>query len=345
LDFDNFLIIRLSSLGDIFHTLPAYSALRKKFPEAKISWVVERIGKEILDFVPGIDEIIVVDTAKGGIKLKKNWQIFSRLKRKIKKRNQVALDFQGLIKSGFISFLSRSPKRIGFQRKNLKEPLAAVFYTDKLEEKITEDTHVIRKNLNLLNKVGIKEENYEFPIHLPLELLESVKAKLIKIGYKEEKKLVLLNVGAGWVTKQWFPERWVKLCQQIERKDLFPILLWGIEREKILASMVQQQTSIPIAPDFSIKEVMALVKMSSLLVSGDTFALQAACSFSVPVVGIYGPTNPKRNGPFSPKDKVAVHKIKCSFCYKRTCPSLECLKKITAKEVAELSIQLLNKNA
>jgi heptosyltransferase-1 len=339
---DNFLIIRFSSLGDIIHTLPAFSALRKKFPKARISWLVERKGKEILEFVPGIDEVIVIDTENW--RLKNIGKEIALLKRKIKNKYEVALDFQGLIKSGFISYLSRSRKRIGFQRKNLKESFASLFYNEKLEE-LPEDIHVISKNLKLLEKVGIQEEYYEFPIQLPPELLETVKAKLKKIGYEEKKKLILLNVGAGWETKRWFPERWVELVGRIKREDLFPLLLWGTEEEKSLASIVNQQTSVPIAPYLSVKEAMALVKMSSVVLSGDTFALQVACAFSVPVVGIFGPTNPRRNGPFSTQDKVAVQEIKCSFCFKRTCPTLECLEKITVNEVTELFSQLLKENA
>jgi len=344
LDPENFLIIRLSSLGDIIHTLPAFSALRKNFSDAKISWVVEKNGKEILDLVPGIDEIIVVDTAKWSLKPNKIWKEISLLKRKIKKRDQVALDFQGLIKSAFIAYLSRSRRRIGFRGKNLKEPLASLFYNEKLGG-ISEEIHVISKNLALLKRIGIEEEDYEFPLQIPQELIESVKAKLRKIGYEEEKKLVIFNLGAGWETKLWFPERWAELWEQIKQQDLFPLLLWGNEEEKKLALFVNQQTSIPITPFFSIKEVMALVKLTSLLVSGDTFVLHAACAFSIPVVGIFGPTNPQRNGPFNPKDKVAVHEIECSFCYKRTCSSLDCLKKITAKEVAELCFQSFKENA
>lgn len=330
---ENFLIIRLSSLGDIIHTLPAFSALRKKFPRARISWAVERKGKEILDFVPGIDEVIVINTENW--RVRSLWKEISQLKSKIKNRNQTALDFQGLIKSGFISCLSRSRRRIGFRRKNLKESFASFFYNERLEE-IPEDIHIMSKNLKLLEKVGIQEEHYEFPIQLPSELQETVKARIKEIGYEEEKKLIVFNVGAGWETKRWPPEKWVELGHRIKREDLFPLLLWGNEEERDLASVVNQQTSILIAPHLSIKEVMALMKLSSLVISGDTFALQVACAFAVPVVGIFGPTNPRRNGPFSPEDKVAVQEMNCSFCFKRTCPTLECLKKITVDEVTEL---------
>ncbi len=341
---DNFLIIRLSSLGDIIHTLPAFSALRKNFPEANISWVVENKGNDILNFVPGVDRTIIAHTEGWHINRKKFWTEISRLKRELKNENQTALDFQGLAKSGFMAFISGSKKRIGFHRKNLREPLAALFYTERLEE-IPETIHVISKNLKLLTRIGIQEEKYEFPLALPAELSEGVKATLRKIGYDEQKKLVLFNVGAAWETKRWFPEKWVELIGIMKKKEFFSLILWGNEEEKALASQIHEKTKVPLSPFFSLKEVMALVKESSLLVSGDTFSLQVACAFSRPVVGIFGPSNPRRNGPFSPHDKVAFHEMECGNCYKRKCPTIECLKKISPQEVAALSHQLLKENA
>ncbi len=339
---ENFLIIRLSSLGDIIHTLPAYSALRKKFSEARITWVVEEKGKEILDFVPGIDKTIAARTQGWPVHTRKFWREISRLKKEIKDRNQVTLDFQGLLKSGLLGFLSGAEKRIGFHRKNLREPQAAWFYTDKLEE-IPETIHVIDKNLKLLTMVGIREDRYEFPLVIPEELARSVKEKLSRTGYRENKKLVVYNVGAAWKTKRWFADRWVRLIEVMKQEDLFSLLLWGSEEERALAEEIHEQTRIPLSPSFSLKEVMALVRQASLLVSGDTFALQAACALSRPVVGIFGPTNPRRNGPFRAQDKVAFHEIECSYCYRRACRDPECLKKIIPEEVAELCSQVLDK--
>ncbi len=341
---DNFLIIRLSSLGDIIHTLPAFSALRKKYPSAQISWVVEEKGKEVLDLVPGIDKIIVAHTEGWRINTRKFWKEISALKKDMKNRDQIAVDFQGLIKSGFIAYLSRARKRIGFHKKNLRESQASLFYTDRLDE-VSETIHVIDKNLRLLTLLGIMETQYEFPLVLPDKPVRSVKAKLHKLGYDGKKKLVVLNMGAAWKTKRWFPENWVELIHALKQEDVFSLILWGNEEEKALAEEVHKGSRAPLSPDFTLKEVMALVKESSLLVSGDTFALQVACAFSRPVVGIFGPTNPGRNGPFSPRDKVAFHEMECSYCYKRSCESLECLKKITPEEVADLSIQSLKENA
>ena len=340
----HFLIIRLSSLGDIIHTLPAFSALRKKFPQAMISWLVEEKGKEILDLVAGLDRTIILHPSEWGIMRKRFWSEIFKLREKTNGQKQVALDFQGLVKSAFLAFLTRARTRIGFHKKNLKEPLASLFYTEALQE-IPENTHVISKNLRLLTRVGVREENYEFPLVLPEDLYTSVSEKLKETGYDDRKKLVLLNVGAGWESKRWFPERWVELIAKIKRPETFPLLLWGTKDEKSLADDIGQKSNTPLTPFLSVKEVTALVRKASLLVSGDTFALQAACAFCRPVVGIFGPTNPRRNGPFNDKEQVAFHESECSYCYKRSCSSMKCLKAITAEEVARMSLRVLEKDA
>lgn len=327
---EKFLIIRLSSLGDIIHTLPAFAALRKNFPTAEIAWAVEAKGKDILDFVPGLNETVVVGSD--------GWR------KKLKNRNQTALDFQGLMKSGLIAYLARAGKRIGFHRKNLKEPFASVFYTDRLG-KFPETEHVIRKNLELLTLVGIREKNIDFPLVVPDGLRRSVREKLAALGGRGTRRLVVFNLGAAWLTKRWLPENWVSVLKNLKSENIFPLLLWGTDEEKEMAQAVSAKTGVLLAPFLSVQEVLALLKEAALLVSGDTFALQAACAMSVPVVGIFGPTNPARNGPFRAGDKVAYHELACSLCYQRTCESMECLKKVGPEEVVSLVRQSLRDHA
>jgi ADP-heptose:LPS heptosyltransferase len=300
---NHFLIIRLSSLGDIIHTLPAFAILRKHYPNAEISWIVEEKGKEILDLVPGIDRIVPVRLKRWKLWSKKFWQELFLLRTQIKKKDQVAIDFQGLVKSGLFAFLSKAKRRIGFQGQNLKEPLT-----------------------------------------VPDELSESIQKKLRGLGFAGRKKLVLLNVGAAWETKRWYPERWSELIQKLDHEENFLLLLWGNEAEKELAAKVSQETGAAMVPSLSLKEVIALVKEASLVVSGDTFALQVACAFYKPAVGLFGPTDPKRNGPFRPQDRVAFHQLDCSFCYKRDCSRLECLERISADEVVSLCQESLRNN-
>lgn len=336
-----FLIIRLSSLGDIIHTLPAFSCLRKNFPQSKITWLTEEKGKDILDLVPGLDEIIPSRLKKWPWYSKKFWNEFFHLKENIRNKNQTVLDFQGLLKSGFMASLSRGSRRVGFQRQNLKEPSAFLFYNRQVKA-MPEGLHVIDKNLRLLSILGIHETKYDFPLQIPERFSETIKEKLSRIGYDPSQKLILLNIGGAWETKRWFPERWIKLIHSLKKKkELFPLILWGDEKERSLAYHIHQKTDVSVAPYLTLKGTLALIKESSLLVSGDTFALQAASALSCPVVGIFGPTNPRRNGPFRPWDKVAFHELECSYCYKRSCSNLECLKRIQPEEVSFLCDQVL----
>ncbi len=279
---ENFLIIRLSSLGDIIHTLPAFSALRRRFPAATITWAVEENGKEILDLVPGLDEIAVID--------RKKWR---RSANDIRQKGRTALDFQGLIKSAFLAYLSRSRRRIGFHKKNLREPLASLLYTEKIDHIDESDVHVISKNLRLLRPLGVEEESYEFPLVLPGTLLSSVASKLAESGIPEGKRLIIYNLGAAWETKRWFPEKWAELIEKTRFDGSSPLLLWGNEEEKNMALEVHERTGALLSPFLTIKEALALIKKAALLVSGDTFALQAACALATPVVGLFGPTNPQ----------------------------------------------------
>jgi heptosyltransferase-1 len=320
---DRFLIIRLSSLGDIIHTLPSFAALRKNYPEAAIRWAVEKKGKEILDLVPGLDEAVLIQ--------KRNWL---RSIAGIRGRDQVALDFQGLVKSGLLAFFTKSRRRIGFPRRNLKEPLASIFYTETPDPVAEEEGHVIGKNLRLLERLGIKEAAYEFPLRIPDEIVRSLDLKLERTGRPEGRRLVVYNLGAAWPSKRWFPEKWAEMIGKAELADAFPLLLWGNEEEKRLADGVAAKTGVAAAPFLSIQEVIALIRSASLLVSGDTFALQVACALGVPVVALFGPTNPLRNGPFRPWDRVVFHKLDCNPCYKQACSTLECLRAITVDEVA-----------
>lgn len=332
---DNFLIIRLSSLGDVIHALPAFAVLRRGFPDARVSWVVDQAGREILNLVPGIDEIIV----RG----EKGWL------RKLRRRDRTAIDVQGLLKSAAIARLSGARRRIGFSGKNLKEPAAAIFYTERLEE-FEETGHVIGKNIRLVELLGPRPgaAGYEFPLVVPEDVKRRVAVALEQLGLTPERKVVLCNVGAAWESKRWPAERWIELLPAIGRIDLFPVLLWGNDVERETALKVSARTGVPAAPILTIPEVLALIAASRLLISGDTFALQAACALDVPVVGLFGPTEPKRNGPFRERDRTAQPQMDCRPCWrkrKRDCPTAACMDAITAADVAKLVGEVLDRDA
>lgn len=318
---ERYLIIRTSALGDIIHALPAFAALRRHKPGAEIRWVTEPRGKDILARVKGLDAVIV----RG----EPDWR--SRLRG----AGQTTLDFQGLLKSGWIARVSRARRRIGFHRTNLREPLARIFYTEQASP-FSEDESVLRKNLHLLTVLGIDDNTLDFPLEVPADARAAARDLLSRLGWDGRSRPVLLNVGAAWPTKRWFPERWTAVLKDLPADGIFPVLLWGTDEEKALAEAAAAGTSIPPAPYLSIPESMALIAEAALLVSGDTFALQAAIALDVPVVGLFGPTSPRRNGPFRARDLVAYHEIACGRCHKRDCARLDCLKLIEPEEVTAL---------
>lgn len=322
---EGFLIVRTSSLGDIIHALPALAALRRRKPEASIRWVVGPRGRAILDWVEGLDGVVTIGSP--------GWR------RALKAPGQASLDFQGLLKSGFIGRLSGSRRRIGFHRSNLREAAARFFYTERAAP-FPESEHVIRKNLHLLTPLGIEAEEIEFGLKVPDAPRQAARALLRDLGWDGQAEVILFNVGAAWATKRWYPERWRAVIDAVARPGLFPLLLWGSEEERDLAERVAAGRgasggAVSLVPRIDIQESMALIDATRLLVSGDTFALQAAAALDVPIVGLFGPTDPRRNGPFRARDKVVHHEMACSRCYKRQCSTMSCLQAITAGEVAD----------
>ncbi len=336
MNLEKILIVKLSSLGDIIHTLPAFKAIRDEYPESKICWVVEKNGAEILKHLEGLNEIIVFDTLnwrKRPFSLKTLKELRESIK-KIKGKFDLAIDFQGTLKSSFITFISSAKERIGFGKKNLREPISSIFYT-KMGESIPENTHVIYKNLKILETIGIKKDSPVFPkLILNADLPEDLKF--------DRDRLIIINGGGGWETKIWIKGRWRELALRIKELGYEPLFLWGNKAEKERMEE-ESKGDIPLVPFLSIPQLMKLISLSRLLISGDTFPLHIADLLGIPTVGIYGPSNPSRNGPISKNSRVVFHELSCSFCYKRKCKDLECMKRIDVESVLKKVKEILER--
>jgi lipopolysaccharide heptosyltransferase I len=332
--FKNILIVKLSSLGDIIHTLPAFKAIRENFPESKICWISEKSGNEILKYVDGIDEIVIFDTLnwrKKPFSMKTLRELKESLG-KIRKKFDLAIDFQGTLKSSLITFFSLAKERIGFEWKNLREPISTIFYT-KRGKFIPENTHVILKNLKLLETIGIKKDFPEFPnFRIDASLPDEIKV--------DKERLILINGGGGWETKLWVKGRWRELALRLKALGYEPLFLWGNNKERERMEE-ESKGDIPLSPFLTIPQVIKLISFSRLLISGDTFPLHMANALGVPVIGIFGPSSPWRNGPISKNSRVVFKELDCSFCYKRKCKKMECMKRIDVESVMDKVKELL----
>ncbi|MCD6454207.1 MAG: glycosyltransferase family 9 protein [Candidatus Aminicenantes bacterium] len=303
------LIVKLSSLGDVIHTIPAFSCIRKNKKEDYIGWMVSNKARELVQMIEGVDEI--VSPKKPG-----KWDI--------------AIDFQGLVKTAFLSFFS-SRIRYGFSKKFSRESWASLFYTHKLED--FKGTHVIKKNLALSSLfLGTNCEEIKFPLKLKTfhELEPLFKGKII------------INAGASWRNKRIPLHKIIEIAEKLSSKGLSSVVLWGSEDEKKIAEKAAEQNkSLLLSPYLSLKQVMYAISISSMVISGDSFPLHAASALGIPAIGVFGPTDPERNGPLDPS-RVITPSLKCHPCWKRKCNEPLCMLNINTDEIVEKALELLS---
>jgi lipopolysaccharide heptosyltransferase I len=311
------LVVRLGALGDIVHALPAFAACRRTWPAARIDWLVESRHKAVLAHVRGLDRIVEIDTARA------LWDVPGRMREVRAARYDAALDLQGLLKSAVLARWSGAARVVGFDRRALREPLAALAYSET--HPVDDAGHVIRKNLALAAAVGADTSRVEFPFEV---------AGTSAPG----PPYALLNAGGGWPNKRWPADRFGALAAWLrERHGLRSLVLWGPSERDLAESVasVSAGAATP-APPTTIGDVLALARDARVVVSGDTGPLHLAAAVGAPIVGLYGPTSPARNGPFAPGD-VTISRFETCVCHhERRCRRpAPCIDEISLAEVQE----------
>lgn len=301
-----FLVIRLSSIGDIVHTLPAVAALGRAQPEAQIHWVIENRYAELLEGNPFVRHVITLDTLGWRKNLASSitmTQIMQSLDALRKFHYDAVIDFQGLIKSAILARLSHSPKRVGLARQWLREPLAATFYTHHVSPQNC--THVVEINLSLVESLGVRSTKWEFPLPDNFEYRAAVQEQLRKLGTTD---YVIVNPGGGWKSKRWSPVNYAEVVAHLSGRVPFDILVTGSPGERGLAEEILTRANVPNAKWFpsSLLEFIALARGAKLLIGGDTGPLHLAAAVGTPLVAIFDSSDPRntpeRNGPFNPAD-------------------------------------------
>ena len=336
------LIIRLSSLGDILHALPAFADLRASYPKAKIDWLVGEKAKFLLSAVGGIDEIHTLDT-ESLLQFPLDRSAWSRLRdliRSLRSREyDYAIDFQGLIKTAFAGFLSGASQRLGFSRNLVRERPAHWFYHRKLA-KPEEACHVVALNRKLAELAGARPGP-----PLPELLISSEDRRYVDSLLTREQlsDFVVLNPGGGWPTKRWNPEYYGALANRIRRELKLPVVvITGPGEEGFYRGIAENcEAPVPHHLTLSFLQLVPLLEKARLLVGGDTGPWHLACALETATVGIFGPTSPVRNGPWKDGDEVVVHRLQCSFCYGRSCPTNNECMDISVDEVFEAVIRRL----
>ena len=336
------LIVRLGSLGDIVHALPAAAAIRRAWPQAEIDWLVDARHAEFLDLVPIIDRRIVLGRssvngrASSRLHRSRRWSEVPAVVRELRHRHyELALDFQGLLKSALLARASGAARVVGFSRARLREPMAAWFYNESIEPHSRRGANVVFKNLGLVAALGIPADRVEFP----LQKRESATLRVVRERLKQrgDTAFALINGGAAWPNKRWGGERFGLLAQLLrERHGLSSFVLWG-PGEEALAQQIEDSSTgaAEVAPPTSLADLVSLTSAAAVLVSGDTGPLHIAAAVGTPLVGIFGPTSPIRNGPWR-LDDVTVSRFELCQCHHlRRCRARDwCLADVSVEEVA-----------
>jgi lipopolysaccharide heptosyltransferase I len=321
---ERYLVVRLTALGDILHTIPAVAALRAAHPGARIDWVVERKWAPVLEGSPAIDEVIPFDR-------RSIWGAFECVERVRENRYTCAIDFQGLYKSSILAALSGAPRHIGFERAWAREGGAAIFYTDRV---VPIGRHVAELNYSLAEHAGAtRPAKPEYPLRVPAGGAASIRSRLHELGISGE--YVVVGPGGSWRAKCWPPDRYGELCREFEIVKKVRVIVIHGPGEKSLAEEVVRAAApaCPVAIATTIEELMGLLAHARFLIAADSGPLHLAAALGTPVVGLYGPTDPARNGPFA-SGAVIVHKARPEeISYKRRADYSAAMLRITVADV------------
>lgn len=329
MDYKNILIVKLSAIGDVIHALPVSRSLKHCFPQCRITWVVEKPARDLLTGNPDIDEIIVFDKPKfkSFSGLLTHGAAFARM---LKSRNfDLALDLQGLFKSAAIAYLSGAPKRLGYC--NMRE-MSQLISTPVCGEH--QQGHVVDRYLDVVRALGCNVDNIEFPIHITAHEEATAAEIAACTGLSKGSRYAALAPGTNWTTKCWPTAHYAKLADALYDDEIIPVLIGG-PADKSLASDISARMNRPpidLTGKTSLKGLAYIIKQASVFIGGDTGPMHLAAAVGTPVVSLFGPTDPKRNGPYHGRNIVIQVDRPCIECWKRNCQD-GCLDKIEVNTV------------
>lgn len=350
-DFSRLLVVRLGSMGDILHTLPAVAALRRALPKAAIGWAVEERWAELLCALPEprsgprslgrplVDRVHAVDTKAWRKQLfsAQTWERVAAALSDLRAPGyDMAVDFQGAARSALLARWSGAPVVHGARQP--RENIASMFYT---RQSIARGVHVIQQNLSLAEAVvgeRLEIQQVEFPHDEAAETRCNDWLRTRGFG-----DFVILNPGAGWGAKQWPAERYGEVARELASEGIRSVINFGPGEEHLARTAENASGGNAVAAEFSLAELIALTRRARLFIGGDTGPMHLAAASGVPVVALFGPTDPARNGPFGSPAVVLRHSASPTTLSHNESPDPGLLK-ITPAEVTAAARQLLRSN-
>ena len=302
------LIVKLGSIGDVIHSLPVLCTLRTTFPESFIGWVVEEAAFPVLQGNQDLNELILLERKKltgiSSVSYINYW-----IRRLQEKDFDTVFDLHNLLKSGMISYFSGAPLRVGFRKMREGNFL---FMNHRIKPS-PHCRHAVEKYLNLLRALGVDESQWvkRFPLTWNNEDEAIVHRFMVDNQLHQGGALVAINPGANWSSKQWMPERYAKVADEIMKWfGVRVLILWGPGERSIAESLLNKMSRPGIlSPQTTIKQLMALIHRCDLLISGDSAPVHIAAALKIPTVTLFGPSDPNRNAPYGDPHRIVASPI------------------------------------
>lgn len=344
-----FLIVKPSSLGDVLHAFPAVAALCRE-TGAKADWLIHPAFAPLLKYMPCVENTILFERKKLG-KISSFFSTFSLLKKNLKQNNYDAvIDLQGLFRSALIAKFADAKIHAG--PADPREGIAKIFYNRKFQQE--KGIHALLKNNQAIAQFLEKNAaDMDFSFTLPVveENLRSAEKLLesANVSADEKKCLIGLAPGARWITKQWKPEFFAALINELKKRlPQAHFLLLGTAddipaAETICAAVKENITSL--CGKTTLGDLVELTRMCTLFVSNDSGPMHIAAALNVPVLALFGPTDPVLTGPFTERKTVLQPEdLPCIRCMKRQCGTMHCQDRILPAEAADRAIEMIQKN-
>jgi lipopolysaccharide heptosyltransferase I len=329
------LLIKLSALGDVIQTLPTLEAIRAVYPAAEISWLVEEEAAPVLASHPALDNLLIsrrktwLAAWRRPGERRIAWQQCRHLVQTLRRQSyDVVVDLQGLAKSAFWTMISRSPRKIGFDRSREYSYLAL---TERLPP-YDPDEHAIRRYLGVARYLGAAGEPVRFRLALPTGTGNDV----AYLWQEKSGPLIIMHPGTRWPTKFWRPESFASLADALIHERQARVVFTGSRSDRSLIAGIRSCMA-SWAEDLSgrtdLKTLARLFYQANAAVTTDTGPMHLAAAVGTPVAAVFGPTAPWRTGPYGARHRVIRTKVSCSPCFRRQCPNPKCLTDLGVPEV------------
>lgn len=348
----NILIVKTSAIGDVTHTIPALNCLRKQYPDAHITWLIEPAAADLVLGHGAVDVVLVAERQKWLKEFRSGQWLsaikkFGRFVKRLRSRKyDLVLDFQGLLKSSLWVVLSGGKRRVGFGRGMQHAECSWLFLNERIPA-VDMEIHALDRGFLLLKALGVacSEVAYDFPI---TDLLQDKVGVILKnAGFEDGKQpLVVINPQTTWDTKLWYDERFVQVADRLVERGCFVVFSGGPGDVEANRAIVENMTppALDMSGKSSLKELATLYKQADVLISTDTGPMHIGAAMDTPVVAVFGPTAPWRTGPYGENHQVLRSNLPCSPCFKRECPrshNKECMDTISVAQVVEATMQVL----